>query len=132
MEQVLEEDILDYLKKTDAGATASEISRALGINRMTAVKYLEVMRATGLIDFRKVGMAKQYFATSNLSYAQAALLLQVKQLLKSIETIDDHVEVFQNTLVNHLEIILTYKKSDIERFYKLIQETSARLEKRVR
>ncbi len=132
MEQVLEEDILDYLKKTDAGATASEISRALDINRMTAVKYLEVMRATGLVDFRKVGMAKQYFATSNLSYAQAALLLQVKQLLKSIETIDDHVEVFQNTLVNHLEIILTYKKADIERFYKLIQETSARLEKRVR
>ncbi|MCC7568184.1 MAG: winged helix-turn-helix domain-containing protein [Candidatus Methanofastidiosa archaeon] len=132
MESGLEEDILDYLKQTDAGATASEISRALNINRMTAVKYLEVMRATGLIDYRKVGMAKQYFATSNLSYAQAALLLQAKQLLKSIETIDDHVEVFENTLANHLEIILTYRKSDVERFYEIVKETAARLDKKVK
>ena len=132
MESGLEEDILDYLKQTDAGATASEISRALNINRMTAVKYLEVMRATGLIDYRKVGMAKQYFATSNLSYAQAALLLQAKQLLKSIETIDDHVEVFENTLANHLEIILTYRKSDVERFYEIVKETATRLDKKVK
>ncbi|MHC1598135.1 MAG: helix-turn-helix domain-containing protein [Candidatus Methanofastidiosia archaeon] len=129
MELGLEESILDYLKTTDAGATASEISRALSINRMTAVKYLEVMRATGLVDYRKVGMAKQYFATSNLSYAQAALLLQAKQLLMSIETIGDHLEVFKDTINGHLDIVITYKKNDRQKFLSIIEEVAERLRK---
>ncbi|MBN1785376.1 MAG: HTH domain-containing protein [Candidatus Methanofastidiosa archaeon] len=129
MEQGLEERIIDYLKETDAGATASEISRALNINRMTAVKYLEVMRATGLVDFRKVGMAKQYFGTTNLSYAQAALLLQAKQLIKSIEKVDDHLEIFRDTISNHLEIIRSYKKKDRERFIEILTEAEDRLNK---
>ncbi|RZN45363.1 ArsR family transcriptional regulator [archaeon] len=129
MEQGLEESILDYLKTTDAGATASEISRALDINRMTAVKYLEVMRATGLVDFRKVGMAKQYYATSNLSYAQAALLLQARQLLHSIETVDDHLEVFRDTITSHLEIIASYKKQDRQKFLNIIEEAREELSK---
>jgi len=128
MEHGLEEDILDYLKKTEAGSTASEISRALNINRMTAVKYLEVMRATGLVDFRKVGMAKQYFATSNLSYAQAAFLLQAKQLLQTIETEEDHFEVFRNIVSSHMEIITTYNKKHKEMFSKLLEEAISELE----
>lgn len=129
MEQGLEEKIIDYLKETDAGGTASEISRELGINRMTAVKYLEVMRATGLVDFRKVGMAKQYFATTNLSYAQAALLLQAKQLIKSIEKVDDHLDIFTDTINNHIEIIRSYKKKDRERFLEIILDAESRLSK---
>jgi len=129
MEQGLEERIIDYLKETDAGATASEISRELGINRMTAVKYLEVMRATGLVDFRKVGMAKQYFGTTNLSYAQAALLLQAKQLIKSIEKVDDHLDIFRDTIYNHIEIIRSYKKKDRGKFLEIIKEAESRLSK---
>lgn len=129
MEQGLEERIIDYLKETDAGATASEISRALSINRMTAVKYLEVMRATGLVDFRKVGMAKQYFGTTNLSYAQAALLLQAKQLIKSIEKLDDHIDIFTETITNHIEIIRSYKKKDREKFVKILKDAEDRLNK---
>ncbi|MHC1604951.1 MAG: HTH domain-containing protein [Candidatus Methanofastidiosia archaeon] len=129
MEQGLEESILDYLKQTAAGATASEISRKLNINRMTAVKYLEVMRATGLVDYRKVGMAKQYFATSNLSYAQAALLLQAKQLIKSIETVKDHLDVFKDTVASHLEIIESYRKSDREKFLEILKEAEKTLKK---
>ncbi|HOP09730.1 MAG TPA: HTH domain-containing protein [Candidatus Methanofastidiosa archaeon] len=129
MEQGLEEKIIDYLKETDVGGTASEISRELGINRMTAVKYLEVMRATGLVDFRKVGMAKQYFATTNLSYAQAALLLQAKQLIKSIEKVDDHLDIFKDTINNNIEIIKTYKRKDKDKFLEIIVDAENALSK---
>jgi len=76
MRESLEEQILDYLKKMRVGATASELSRKLNINRMTAVKYLEVMRATGLVDYKNVGMAKVYYVSTEFSYAQHVLLLK--------------------------------------------------------
>lgn len=51
-------EILDYLKKTDFGASASEISKVIKRNRITVSKYLEVMGAKGIISSKVLAQAK--------------------------------------------------------------------------
>jgi len=121
MRESLEEQILDYLKKMRVGATASELSRKLNINRMTAVKYLEVMRATGLVDYKNVGMAKVYYVSTEFSYAQHVLLLKTRQLLENLKTPEEHHTILENILESHSEIASTYKRSDREEIAKLLE-----------
>jgi len=122
MKESLEEQILEYLKKMRVGATASELSRKLNINRMTAVKYLEVMRATGLVDYKNVGMAKVYYVSTEFSYAQHVLLLKTRQLLENIRTPEEHYTILENILDSHIEIASTYKKSEREKIAKLLEK----------
>ena len=122
MKESLEEQILEYLKKMRVGATASELSRKLNINRMTAVKYLEVMRATGLVDYKNVGMAKVYYVSTEFSYARHVLLLKTRQLLENIRTPEEHYTILENILDSHIEIASTYKKSEREKIAKLLEK----------
>jgi predicted ArsR family transcriptional regulator len=57
----LQERILQCIRESELGASISEISKKLGVNRLTVSKYLEVMRAHGLVDYKEVGMAKVWF-----------------------------------------------------------------------
>lgn len=127
MRESLEEQILDYLKKMRVGATASELSRKLSINRMTAVKYLEVMRATGLVDYKNVGMAKVYYVSTEFSYAQHVLLLKTRQLLENIKTPEEHHTILENILDSHIEIASTYSKSKREKIANLLEESANRI-----
>ncbi len=127
MRESLEEQILDYLKKMRVGATASELSRKLNINRMTAVKYLEVMRATGLVDYKNVGMAKVYYVSTEFSYAQHVLLLKTRQLLENIKTPEEHHTILENILDSHIEIASTYSKSKREKIANLLEESANKI-----
>jgi len=127
MKESLEEQILDYLKKMRVGATASELSRKLNINRMTAVKYLEVMRATGLVDYKNVGMAKVYYVSTEFSYAQHVLLLKTRQLLENIKTPEEHYTILENILESHIEIASTYKKVNREKIAKLLEASANKI-----
>ncbi len=127
MRESLEEQILDYLKKMRVGATASELSRKLSINRMTAVKYLEVMRATGLVDYKNVGMAKVYYVSTEFSYAQHVLLLKTRQLLENIKTPEEHHTILENILDSHIEIASTYSKSKREKIANLLEESANKI-----
>ncbi len=131
MKENLEESILNYLKGAEVGATASELSRELDINRMTAVKYLEVMRATGLVDYKKVGMAKVYYVSTEFSYAQHVLLLKTRQLLQNIETPEEHYTILESVLDSHIEIASTYKKEERETIAELLEESAEKVRKAV-
>ncbi|MHA1264042.1 MAG: hypothetical protein ACTSRS_02305 [Candidatus Helarchaeota archaeon] len=54
----IEEKILQVLNKSLFGMSITEIAEQIEINRMTAAKYLEVMRAKNLIFNKKVGTSK--------------------------------------------------------------------------
>jgi DNA-binding IclR family transcriptional regulator len=84
METDTENLILDFLKKQSMGATVTDIASKLNMSRTTTVKYLEVMRATGLLDYKEVGMAKLWFVSTRLSYAEHVLLEKTKQVLKAV------------------------------------------------
>ncbi|MBW3012081.1 response regulator [Candidatus Woesearchaeota archaeon] len=50
--------ILNFIKSKEIGASASEISRAIDHNRVTVSKYLEVMRARGLLSSKVIAQAR--------------------------------------------------------------------------
>lgn len=56
--ELIHDQILGYLEKSKYGASGSEMAKDIGKSRITIIKHLEVMRAQGLVEFKKVGMAK--------------------------------------------------------------------------
>ncbi len=56
----VEEKILVALKKSDFGLTIEQVSNEIGINRITASKYLAVMEVKGILECRIIGRAKLY------------------------------------------------------------------------
>ncbi len=54
----IKEKILNFLKTKNIGASSSEIAKHIGHNRVTVSKYLEIMKARGLLDYEAVANAK--------------------------------------------------------------------------
>jgi uncharacterized protein len=62
--QVLFKRVVETLKQNPYGLSSSDLSRILGINRMTLVKYLVLMQNKGIIEFKNIGMAKVWHTSS--------------------------------------------------------------------
>ncbi len=56
--------VVDVLKKNPYGLSSSDLARIIKINRMTLVKYLALMRAHGLVEFKNIGMAKVWHTST--------------------------------------------------------------------
>jgi len=54
----ISEKILSYIDSTDFGASASQISKAIGHNRITVSKYLEILKAQGSLGSRGFAQAR--------------------------------------------------------------------------
>jgi PAS domain-containing protein len=50
--------IYKFLVANDRGATASDIAEAIGSNRMTVTKYLDIMKGQDIVGYMGSGMAK--------------------------------------------------------------------------
>ena len=61
--------ILEVLKESKLGSSTSEIASALGLNRMTVSKYLELLRVKGFVNYRQVGSAKLWYLSDEYSKA---------------------------------------------------------------
>lgn len=58
MDRHFREKIYKFLVENNRGATAAEIARSIGSNRMTVTKYLDIMKGQDLVNYQGVGMAK--------------------------------------------------------------------------
>lgn len=129
METDTERLILDYLKTQPMGATVTDIAQKLGMSRTTTVKYLEVMKATGLLDYKEVGMAKLWFVATKLTYAQHILLERTKQLVKAIGTPEEHYQILKRSIQPHIEIARTYSDSNKKKIADLFRRIADDIEK---
>ncbi|WOF16337.1 PAS domain-containing protein [Methanoplanus sp. FWC-SCC4] len=59
-------EILNLLKKHPRGLPVKDISNAIGMNRMSVARYLDVMRSSGQVDMVPFGKAKVYFLSSRI------------------------------------------------------------------
>lgn len=59
-------DIKDVLKDCPRGMTVTEISKAVGMNRHSVAKYLEVLVASGHVDMRSFGPSKVYYLSQRV------------------------------------------------------------------
>ena len=80
-------DIKDVLKESPRGITVTEISKAVGMNRHSVAKYLEVLVASGHVDMRSFGPSKVYYLSQRvplsamLSFSSDAIVIVDKDLL---------------------------------------------------
>lgn len=128
METDTEKLILDFLKKQPMGATVTDIANKLNMSRTTTVKYLEVMRATGLLDYKEVGMAKLWFVSTRLSYAEHILLEKTRQVIKAIETPEKHLELIRRAIEPHLETFRLYPAEERQKLARLFRDMAHELE----
>ena len=63
----IEKKIINFIKKSPLGVSSSEIAKYLDINRMTLAKYLEIIKARALIDFKQLGMTKLWYIPVNIN-----------------------------------------------------------------
>ncbi|KYK30910.1 MAG: helix-turn-helix domain-containing protein [Theionarchaea archaeon] len=129
METDTENLILDFLKKQPMGATVTDIANKLDMSRTTTVKYLEVMRATGLLDYKEVGMAKLWFVSTRLSYAEHILLEKTKQVLKAVETPEKHLELIRRATQPHIETFRHYPEEERKKLAEMFKEMADEVEK---
>lgn len=99
---MLEEKILEVLQRRGEVHT-EELADALGIVRHTAAKYLEILRAKGLVRCRRVGNAKLWqpivagLAIRPLRREDLPVLLKIQQPFEKT------LEAFAQTMTHQLE-----------------------------
>lgn len=58
--------IKDLLRKNPRGMNVTEIAKDIGINRVTAAKYLDMLVLTGHVDLKEWGPSKVYFLSQRM------------------------------------------------------------------
>ncbi len=59
------EEILETLDKFEFGLTTKQVSKAVGVSKITALKYLAVLEAEEKIVIREIGKARLYYLKGN-------------------------------------------------------------------
>ncbi len=58
--------IKEILRSNQKGMTVTDISRAIGVNRNSVAKYLDVLRIAGHVEMKAFGPAKVYFLSQRI------------------------------------------------------------------
>ena len=91
MEKIKKADhlILERIRNSQEGITTLELDEKLNLERHTLVKYLEVLKTKGLIQYKQYGRTKVWFETRSpiisLFENNDELSFQVKKLLNSLD-----------------------------------------------
>ncbi|RLI70750.1 hypothetical protein DRO97_10530 [Archaeoglobales archaeon] len=59
----IDKRIVETLKKHSYGLSTTQIASVAGLNRMTVSRHLDVLKAKGFVDFRRIGPAKLWYLT---------------------------------------------------------------------
>jgi len=77
-------DIIDYLKTKDIGASASDISKDLNKNRMTVSKYLSVLKSEGILKNKQIAQAKYWQIKNNHQKPKVLVVDDEKHILELV------------------------------------------------
>lgn len=97
------EKIVSFLKKNIVGSTPSDISRRIGVNRMTVSKYLNILKAVNLVKYKGVGMAKIYFLNETPIFT--ALSEPENDYFKAVKKAIDDVGIGISIIDKDLKIV---------------------------
>ena len=122
----IQNDILNYLRRLDFGASSTEISRNVDKSRITVSKHLEVMNARGLVDFKRIGMAKLWYIPSGRANIQSTVVYsdlgEEKKLAEKLgadikKEIEDpsFILVFSSTHIDPKKFFRYFKKKFTEK-----------------
>lgn len=86
LDKEIEGDIVNLLKDSPMGASSTEIAQKLSASRPTLIKYLGIMKVQGIVDYKKVGMAKVWFLPREVEYSD---LLGEKDIISVLKRDED-------------------------------------------
>ena len=95
----IKSEIITFLENEKYGASISEIARSINVSRITLSKYLETMRAQGLVNFKSIGMAKLWrlgSGSANSKLLEEMLFHVLPEKFKEIDE-DNAYELNVNT-----------------------------------
>ena len=123
----IQSKIIDFLKQEKHGASISEMARSINVSRITLSKYLEMMRAQGLVNFKSIGMAKLWrlgSGSANSKLLEELLFHILPEKFKQIDeenayslNVETTKELLKNTLKDCDSVIesLNNKESYIDK-----------------
>lgn len=82
--------VLVLLKENPRGLNIREISQAIGVNRMSVAKYLEVLTAVGTVEVRTMGSSKIYHLSRRIP-----LSAFLKHTFRYYFVIDENMQIIQ-------------------------------------
>ena len=104
----IQSKIINFLENEKYGASISEIARSINVSRLTLSKYLETMRAQGLVNFKSVGMAKLWrlgSGSANSKLLEEILFHVLPEKFKEIDEANAYklnVDTTKELLINTL------------------------------
>ncbi|MGA1873013.1 MAG: PAS domain S-box protein [Thermoplasmatota archaeon] len=113
--QKLSSSILKLLRNDPRGMSVTEISKALGLNRNSTAKYLDILLYSGRVEVRTMGRAKLYYMTQRVPISalldfSSDHIIGLDGHLRIIEVNDNFLKFFK---VNK-EIIIDSKITSID------------------
>ena len=90
----IERRILEFFKSNEPrDLSISEVARSVGINRITATKYIEVLCARGiLVPTRSVGRARMFKIAPEYEKAKASAVLEEGKPKVKVEFIKSYLQ----------------------------------------
>lgn len=101
-QQPIESEILAILQEAKEEVHIEQLAERLGVVRHTAAKYLEILRARGLVSCRKVGNAKLWRTFSNILIRPLALD-DLEALLSIEQRIEEERGIAERERLSYLE-----------------------------
>lgn len=91
--------ILDLLKDNPRGMSVKQIASAIGMNRISIARYLDVLRTAGQVDMEPYGQAKVYYLTrrvpiNNLINLSSEAVISIDASMRIIEANKTFLNIF--------------------------------------
>jgi predicted transcriptional regulator len=114
-------EILDHLLINQSGLTITDIANDLNTSRITASKYIEILKAEKKVVSKKIGAYKLYYSAERSLIPKKVMLAYYTGLLTSLKKeIKDKSKYkeFGKTIVDYIESIYLFSFPDNKEFRK--------------
>jgi len=115
-EKEIERDIMDFVESLRFPTTSTEIARVVGLNGVTAKKYLDKLKGEGKLYLKKVGRQNQWWTDD--------VYEQKKLARKSVKLEKENVELKEKTKQQGNEILeLKKENKELKKQIKKFQDS---------
>ena len=109
MENKILDRIVNIIRESKYGISSTEISKELSLDRHTTAKYLEVLKTNGLIDYKKVVMAKVWYP---LESTLLSLFENDTEIGNNLRSFLDYFDGDINIIDKNMKVVYVNKKNN--------------------
>jgi predicted hydrocarbon binding protein len=98
----IKSQIIDLLKQNPNGITGVDIGKNVGLTGGAISKYLGMMYAEGIVEYREVGMAKLWYLSEKIQLSKAEMQKRIKKFIFSqdFEELANYIKLKDGELID--------------------------------